>query len=63
MLKILILIVLGYIIQLLSQTIEVILMKKLGTKEITAENSLMISIIGYLIFVAGFLVLYYCLYG
>ena len=62
MIKFIILIVLGYIIQLLAQTIEVVIMKRMGTKEITAENTLMISIIGYLIFVFGFLILFYSLY-
>lgn len=60
--KFLILIFVGYIIQLFSQMVEVAIMKKWGTKEINAGDTLLLSIIGYMIFVLGFVALFYYLY-
>lgn len=58
MISTLILLFFGYLIQLFSLLIEVIIMNKVGTKNMTAGNAFRISIIGYLVFVAGFLFLY-----
>lgn len=58
MISTLILLFFGYLIQLFSLLIEVIIMNKVGAKNMTAGNAFGISIIGYLVFVAGFLFLY-----
>lgn len=43
----------GYFLEVFSQFIEVLIMKRLGKTEVTASNTLLISFVGYMIFVTG----------
>lgn len=47
----------GYFWEVFSQFVEVLIMKRLDKTEVTASNTLLISFIGYLIFVAGLMFL------
>ena len=46
-------IIFGYFWEVFSQFVEVMIMKRLGKTEVTASNTLLISFVGYMIFVTG----------
>lgn len=57
MFKIIFVVILGYLILVASQMIEALIIKKMGKENMTAGNTFIISIIGYLIFIIGFIIL------
>ena len=57
MLKIIFVLFLGYLLLVASQVVEAMIIKRLGKAEMTVGNTFLVSIIGYLIFAAGFIIL------
>lgn len=50
-------VIFGYFWEVFSQFVEVMIMKRFDKTQVTASNTLLISFVGYMIFVTGLLFL------